>query len=307
MAGPFPADSLDANRANRLSAEQRTWLRGLAGNSRRNSMSIAFVAAVLAVILMFADKGGTERLLFIAGLLVIAAFFFVRGFMGIDPLDRDLREGYVESVEGAISKRRVSTGGRSSSVTHWIDVEHKSMHAFRDQYDAAPDAGYVRVYYVPHSMRVVNLERLADKPVPAEAMKSPQDLLKLAASGIVGFDEVKKAEARAEMAAIGRQFGGDMAHNVSPPPDAARDPRPLAEAIVGSWTNQLVTLTFKADGTASAVTAMRGREQSGRWSVDAKGMLVADVMGKQDAAEAWIAGDVLTISQRGEAMTFKRA
>ena len=308
MAGPFPADALDANRANRLSAEQRTWLRSLAKGSRGTMRSLAFVCFALAVILLFfADKGGVERILFGLVALAVGAFFFVRGFLGIDPLDADLREGYVESVEGAIAKRRVSTGGRSASVTHWIDVEHKQMRAFKDQYDAAPDAGYVRVYYVPHSMRVVNLERLADKPVPADAMKSPQDLLKLAASGIVGFDEVKKAEALAQMAAIGHQLGPNIEHNVAPPPAAARDPRPLAEAIVGSWTNQLVTLTFKADGTASAVTAMRGREQSGRWSVDGKGMLVADVMGKQDAAEAWIAGDVLTISQRGEAMTFKRA
>jgi hypothetical protein len=308
MADPFPADALDANRAGRLTAEQRTWLRGLAKGSRGTSMSIAGVAAVLAVILIFfADRGGTERLLFIAGLLVVAGFFFVRGFLGADSLDADLREGYVESVEGAIAKRTVTTSGRTSSTTtHWIDVERKRMRAFKDQYDAAPDAGYVRVYYVPHSMRVVNLERLPDHAVPEGEIKSPQDILKLAASGLVGFDEVKKAEARAEMAALGNAMAPKIEHGLTPPAASARDPRPLAEAIVGRWTSGVLTVTFNADGTATAAGAI-GPGRSGRWSVDTQGRLALDVLGEGDAAEAWVVGDELTITHAGEGMTFERA
>jgi hypothetical protein len=299
---PFPADALQANAANRLSAEQRTWLRSLAGNSRRNSMSLAFVAAVLAVILLFfADRGGSERILFGVGLLIVAGFFFVRGFLGADRLDRDLREGYVESIEGAIAKRRVSTGGRSSSVTHWIDVEHKQMRAFKDQYDAAPDAGYVRVYYVPHSMRVVNLERLADRPGDADAIKSPMDVARAGMAGIFSFDEVKSAEARARLAAAGHAMTAG-----APPPASERDPRPLAEAIVGKWTNGMITLTFNADGTVD-MNLPRGAQRQAHWSVDAQGRLVADVMGKQEAGEAWIAGDRLSITEGGEGIVLKRA
>ena len=302
MAEPFLADALQANAANRLSAEQRTWLRGLAGNSRRNSMSIAFVAAVLAVIILFlADRGGSERILFGVGLLIVAGFFFVRGFLGADPLDRDLREGYVESVEGAISKRRVSTGGRSSQVTHWIDVEHKRMRAFKDQYDAAPDAGYVRVYYVPHSMRVVNLERLPDRAGDAKAIKSPADALKLAASSIFNLDEVKGAEARAQLAAAGNAMRAG-----SRPADSELDPRPLATAILGKWTNGMVTLDFDKDGTV-AVTMPMGMERKASWSIDAQGRLVADVMGEKEAGEAWVAGDQLSIKQGGEGIVLKRA
>jgi hypothetical protein len=294
-SGPFPADALQANGANRLSAEQRTWLRGLAGNSRRNSLSLALIAGVLAVILLFfADKGGVERILFGLVLLGVAAFFFVRGFTGADPLDRDLREGYVESVEGAIAKRRVSTGGRSSSVTHWIDVENKRMRAFKDQYDAAPDAGYVRVYYVPHSMRVVNLERLPDRAGDAEAIRSPADALKLAASSIFSLDEVKGAEAGHAMQPGAR------------PPDSELDSRPLAEAIVGRWTNGMVTLDFEAGGTVS-VSMPGGVQREAHWSVDAQGRLVADVMGKKEAGEAWIAADRLSIKQGGDGIVLKRA
>jgi hypothetical protein len=301
MADPFPADALEANRANRLTAEQRTWLRSLAKNSRSTSMSIAGVAGALAVILFFfADSGGVERVLIALALLIVAAFFFVRGFTGADPLGADLRSGYVESVEGAIAKRRVSTGGRSSAVTHWIDVEHKQMRAFRDQYDAAPDAGYVRVYYVPNSMRVVNLEQLPDREGAADAVKSPKDVARLAASSIFTFDEVKGAEARAQLAAAG--------HAMAPgarPPDSELDSRPLAEAVVGRWTNGMVTLEFDAGGTVT-IDLPGGNKRQAHWSVDANGHLVADVMGEKEAGEAWVAGDRLSIRLGGEGIVLKR-
>jgi hypothetical protein len=302
MADPFPADALDANRANRLSAEQRTWLRSMAKGSRSSSMSIAGVAGVLAVILFFfADKGGVERILIALALLIVAAFFFVRGFTGADPLDADLREGYVESVDGAISKRRVSTGGRSSLVTHYIDVEHKQMQAFKDQYDAAPDAGYVRVYYVPHSMRVVNLERLPDPAGAAESVKSPADALKLAASSIFSFDEVKSAEARAQLAARGHAMQAGQR-----PPASELDPRPLAEAIIGKWSNAMVMITFSPDGTA-ALSLPGGLERQAHWSVDGQGRLVADVMGEKQASDAWIAGEQLSIKLGGEGIVLHRS
>jgi hypothetical protein len=37
---------------------------------------------------------------------------------------------------------------------------------FPATYDAAPDAGVVRLYYLPRSRRVVNLERLPNAPLP---------------------------------------------------------------------------------------------------------------------------------------------
>jgi hypothetical protein len=305
-AQPFPADALADNRAGRLSGEQQRWLRSLARNWRSSGRSIAVIAAVLGFIVLFlADKGGTTRVLLGVGLLVFAGLIFVLSIVGADSMDADLRAGKVLSVEGAIAKRTVVMHGRStSSTTYYIDVDDKSMQAFRDQYEAAPDAGYVRVYYVPRSMRVVNLEELPDKPVPDGAIKSPADVLKLAASGLVGFDEVKKAEARAEMAAISRQVGPQPAN---PPPASRRDPRPLAEAIVGAWSNGVLTLTFNPDGTVKAVTAIGAQPRDGRWSVDAQGRLVGDVMGEHAAVEAWVAGDRLTIAQAGEAMSFQRA
>lgn len=302
-SSPFPADALEANRAGRLSADQKTWLRSLAKNWRGNGRSIAGVLGLLGLLVLFlGDKGGAERILLGVGLLVVAAFVFVISIMGVDTMDADLRAGKVESVEGAIAKRTEVTHGRNtSSTTYYIDVENRQMVAFRDQYEAAPDAGYVRVYYVPHSMRVVNLEQLPDRPVPAGAMKSPQDMLKLAASSLIGFDEVRKAEARAEMAAIGHAMQPG-----APPPASERDPRPLAEAIVGKWTNGMVTITFSADGTA-ALGLPGGTERQANWSVDSQGRLVANMMGEQQAGEAWVAGDHLSIKLGGEGIVLTRA
>lgn len=300
--GPFPQDALEANRAGRLTAEQRSWLRGLARNTRSGMRGMAGVVAALGLILLFlATNGGAWRALAGAALLIVAAFLFIRSMTGGDSFDADLREGYVESVEGAIAKRTVTTGGRSSTTVHYIDVEHKQMVAFRDQYEAAPDAGYVRVFYMPHSKRVVNLERLPDHAVPGGMVHSPQDVLKLAASGLIGFDEVKKAEARAEMAAIAH-----AAQPGAPPPASERDPRPLAEAIVGTWTNGMLTVTFDADGTAT-MDLPRGNQRQAHWSVDSQGRLVADVMGEQQAGEAWVAGDHLNITLGGEGIVLRRA
>ncbi len=303
-AGPFPQDALDANAAGRLSAQQQTWLRALARGYRRGSLSLAGIAAVLAfIVLVLADRGGIERILLGVGLLVLAGFLFVRGITRSDPLDADVRTGTVDSVEGAIARRKVVTHNRSSSTTtYYIDVENKQLVAFRDQYDAAPEAGYVRVYYVPHSLRVVNLEHLPDHAVPDGVMGSPRDMMKIAAAGLIGFDEVKKAEARAELAAIGHEV---MPEGAAPPAPDARDPRPLAQAIIGRWTNGMATLEFNADGTASV--NLMGREQTGDWSVDASGRLVAGLSGGHEATDAWVAAGELTITIGGNAMKFKRA
>ena len=302
-SSPFPADALEANRAGRLSPQQRNWLRSLAKTWRSNGRTIAGVAAVLGLIVLFlADKGGAERILLGVGLLIVAVFMFVLSLMGVDTMDADLRAGKVESVEGAIAKRKQVTHGRNTSTTtYYIDVKDKQMVAFRDQYEAAPDAGYVRVYYVPHSLRVVNLERVAGPAGAADAVKSPQDALKLAARGLFSLDEQSRAEARAQLAAV----GGAMQPGASPPA-AERDPRPLAEAILGRWSNGMVTLEFDAGGTVTMDLPGGGQRQA-HWSVDPQGRLIADVMGRQEAGEAWVAGDHLSIKLGDEGIVLKRA
>ncbi len=305
-ANPFPQDALETNRAGKLVESQYAWLRALARNSRSGSMSLAAAAAVLGFILLFlANKGGATRLLAGVALLIVAGFLLVRGLTGADPLDADLRSGYVESVEGAIAKHAVTTHARSSSTTtHYIDVEGKRMQAFRDQYEAAPIAGYVRVYYLPHSMRVVNLERLPDKPLPPGALDSPQQAVKAALGGMLTLDPIARAEAAAQLASIGDAVKAKV-EGAQVPASGPHDPRPLGEAILGTWSNSLLTVSFRPDGTATVVLP-GNHERTGKWLVDAGGRLVSDATGHQDAADAYVTADQLTITADGTSLTFTR-
>jgi hypothetical protein len=307
VADVFDPGAIDANKAGRLADDQRKWLRNLSSGSRRGSLTAALVCAVLGLLLIFAagpPQYAVTKPLLGFGFMVVAGFLFVRGILGADALTEDLRDRKVDVVEGAISKRRVSTGGRSSRVTHYIDVEGECLEAFHDQYEAAPDAGWVRVYYLPHSHRVVNFERLPDKPLPAGAFDSPQAAMK-AAAGAVHGSEAARAEAMAQLQAMGAAMRATVAGDATPPPPDQRDSRPLAEAIVGSWTNGFVTIDFNSDGTATGSAA--GRHHDGHWSVDSSGKLVADVMGHSQAVDAWVTADGLTIADNGSAMKFSRA
>jgi hypothetical protein len=53
-------------------------------------------------------------------------------------------------------------------------------------------------------------------------------------------------------------------------------------------------------------TLPNGQQRSGRWSIGSDGKLHSNALGSDLAAEAWVAGDTLSISEGGEGMAFKR-
>jgi hypothetical protein len=67
-----------------------------------------------------------------------------------------------------------------------------------------------------------------------------------------------------------------------------------------------MSMTFMPDGTLVA-TARGGKQRQGRWSIGADGKIHAEGAGPSGAAEAWVAGDTLTVSQDGESAAFHRA
>jgi len=308
-SGPFPQYALESNREGRLSDGQKQSLRAMSRNSRKSGLSIAATCAALGLVIWLAPGAPqyavTKPLIGLA-LVAAALFFLLRAMMGGDSLTQDLRSGKVEAVEGAITKVRISGTGSAPS-THYFDVEGRRLHVTLSQYDWAPDAAIVRVFFLPHSHRAVNFERLADRPLPAEAMDSPREAIKQALGAFGAHDETSRAEARARLAAMADQLRVKVEGSaVAPPPQGQRDPRPLSESIVGTWSNGLLTFAFAPDGTGTA-TLPGGRVRSGHWSVGPDGRLVADVMGHSDAAEAWVAGDELTISEGGQGIVLKRA
>jgi hypothetical protein len=305
MGEVSPADALETNRAGRLTDQQRRDLRGQSRGLRKAELQFAVILTILGLIVWFAagpPKYATVKPLVGIALLIIAGFLVVRAFLGADPLTHDLRSTNVQSVEGAITKTSVTAHSRgTSSTSYFFVVSGTKLKVSRFEYQAAPEAGIVKVYYLPHSHQLVNLERLPDRPLPADAFKSPQvaqDLLR----GMRSHDTNQVAEARAEAAALGNALQAAITKGATPPPDGARDPRPLAEAIVGAWDSPLMSVSFATDGTLNA-TMPGGRKRSGTWSVDGSGHLLSDITGP---TEAWVSGDHLTVTIGGQGLTFQR-
>ena len=311
-------EALDANKAGRLTDQQRNNLRAMSRGLRKNELWLAGGAAVIGLLVWFgagpASYAAFKPLIGIA-CIIIAGFLLVRAFLGADSLTTDLRSGQVQQVDGAVSKwsNTVHSRGRTSSssvTTHYVQVEQVQVETSAGFYQQVPDAGIVRMYYLPHSRRLVNLEQLADRPLPAGAMSDPriamQDAKQALIGGLLG-DHARSAEARAQLAAIGNAMTGQIEAGGTPPPAAERDQRPLAQAIVGVWRNPMMTITFAGDGTASMTSSMGMMNRVGHWSVDPGGRLVADIAGSAEPVDAWIVGDRLTVSIGGTGVNFERA
>jgi hypothetical protein len=309
---PFPQDALEANRAGQLTRAQRLGFRGQSRGFRKAELQFAVIATIIGLLVWFAPgpaKYATVKPLIGIGCLILAGFLVVRSFLGADSLTQDLRDGRVESVEGAIAKTSVTSDSRgSSSTSYFFHVGGIRVKVWRGAYQAAPEAGFVKIYYLPHSHELVNLERVADTALPADAMKSPHVVEELAKEAFHSHDPIQAAEARAHLATMGEAVKATIT-NVGPPPSADRDPRPLAQAIVGDWSNAFMNVSFAADGTLSASMpgAPGARPRSGNWSVDSSGHLVSDVMGGGPMpTDAWVSGDQLTVYVGKNGVTFQR-
>jgi hypothetical protein len=310
--GPFPQEAVEDNRAGRLTGLQRQAFRTQARGFRKSELQFAVIATVIGLLVWFAEgpaKYATVKPLIGIGCLILAGFLVVRSFLGADSLTHDLRSGRVESVEGAITKTIVtSQGGSSSSTSYYFTVAGTRVNVWRAAYHAAPEAGMVKIYYLPHSHQLVNLERVVDTAMSGDAMKSPRVIQELVAE-MRSHDPNQAAEARAHLATMGDAMNASISHAAAPPPEAARDSRSLAEAVVGTWGNPLMSVTFGADGTLTVdMPAMPvGGHRSGHWSVDPSGHLVADIMGGVPApAEAWVTGEQLTVNFGHDALTLQR-
>jgi hypothetical protein len=127
-----------------------------------------------------------------------------------------------------------------------------------------------------------------------------------AITALTSGDSAKSAEARAELEAIGNAMRAERSAAATLPPVGERDPRPLAEAILGTWQTGPISMTFMPDGTL-VMALPGGRQRQGRWSVGSDGRLHANATGRDQATDAWVAGNVLTISENGQGMAYQRA
>ena len=306
-ADPFPTDALEANRSGQLTNQQRDRLRPLARYARQSALIGAGILVVASLMVLTDRHLSLPAVLRVplAGIcLVFAAVFLLRAIVGGDALSRDLRHMKVHSAEGPIGKHRGGSTGRSGKRAYLFDVGDGTFRvASRASYDAAPDAGMVRVFFLPRSRRVVNLERLPDAAFAPGT--TAQDVVASLGAAVRSHSRRDVNELRAKMAPVMDAVKAARDEPVTSPPLGARDPRPLEQAIVGTWRNPILTIAFQADGSVSA-TMLGGMQRRGRWSVDRAGRLISDVMGHQDAAQAWVVGDELTITVDATALTFTR-
>jgi hypothetical protein len=292
-------DALVDNRAGRLTGAQRKNLGAMSRGWRTAEVQFAGVFAVIGLLVWFAE--GPARYAVIKPLvgiafLILAVTLVVIAVVGADPVTRDARAGRVASAEGAIRKWTETTHGRSSSTTsHYAEVDNIRVEMSQPTYQDVPGAGIVRIFYLPNSHRLVNFEQLADRPLPDGAMTDRHFALKAAAGSIFG-----SADARAEMAAMEHVMQAQVKTSLTPP--AAGETKPLGEALPGTWTNSMMTVTFGADGSVSAILP-GGMKRSGHWSVDSSGHLVTDLMGRHGSLEAWVTGEELTVELGGQGVT----
>ncbi len=222
--------------------------------------------------------------------------------------------GLVESAQGAITKKfwhpSDLTGESSAppSFQIWVASRLAGNQQFssgQDLYDSAPSDGMVRLFYLPHSRWAVNFELLPDASPPDRRLddRVRQNLLDLQAAR-KAHDAIGEAEARAEMAAIRRQAAGDPPEH-RPGAAGRLEPAALREAAIGNWTSPLLSISIRDDGTLTATLAS-GPASSGRWSVDAAGRVVTDVLGAAQVIDASIAGDVLTLVLNGRTLNLRR-
>ena len=160
--------------------------------------------------------------------LAVAAFLVLRAVGGADALSHDLKVGRVQFAEGAIGKSSQSVDEGNDICS--LDVGDSRFNVMPMTYDAAPDAGYVRLYFLPTSRIVVNLERLPDPPVEIGA--AARDIVQALGAAARFHDRRMLNEARASMAGLGNAMKAGFAQPLTPPADT-QDPRPLGKAILG--------------------------------------------------------------------------
>lgn len=273
-------DALEANRAGRLSDQQRRELDAAARQHHGGVVGLAF-----------------RRIL---------------------PLGKDVQAGRVDSVEGAVTKRMgtdidyILTGAAAQSPAPtsyrlWVASRELGNQEFRtsqDVYDAVPEAGMVRLFYLPRSRWAVNVEPLPDLPVDVsqEAVAQVLDHTKAARDA---RDKVGVAEARAEMAAIEHGMEAYVP-TAGAPTGAPSDPATLASELVGTWSSPFLTVSVQDDGTLTTEIPGVG-EESGRWSVDTDGHLRLEAMGGSHVVDASVDGEWLSLAIQDRSFRLKRS
>jgi hypothetical protein len=256
---PFSAAALPDNRAGRLTTEQIGNLRTDAGKSRRSGLLAGLAITAFGLVIIWGAlagriPGSKLKPLALGAVFVIGGGLWLRsGGMTRGPrAEQAASESTVlDLVEGAFRRERVDSmnlGGHNNARTgdarynYYLYVGARQIRVGEAVYDASPDDGLVRVYVLPDSDVVVNLERLSNAPptaLEARAMDIVRERFGAIPAGEHTFAEKRGPAAAAELQA----------------------------ALLGRWQAQGMPMgfEFRADGTV--VAGATGAEEVQRWEV----------------------------------------
>ena len=297
-------DALAENRRGHLTGDQARRFQLMVKGRRNSVRGVALpFGAIAALLLLWTGPAATAAKRHLAGLGFLAAAVVLLIAPAFDPLAADVRDARVETVEGAIGKRRVQSQSKTGMTRYYLVIAGRQLRTYLSAYESAPDAGYVRAYYLPRTRKLVNLERLPNPPLPSSPDEA-RDMIGGIARTLFSTDRVASAEARAKASGLIDDVKSVIESSDSPTAPAAGGL--VRQALVGTWTHPLVTVTLADDGIATVITVM-GARQAGRWSVDSQGRLLTNVTGTMEPADAALDGDHLTIQLEGRRLTFTRA
>jgi hypothetical protein len=226
----------------------------------------------------------------------------------------DLKSGAVATVEGALRKKKpinLSQSPESAGAQHYaLEVGGEDYEVpSRRVWDEIPPMGWARLYYLPRSRVVVNLELLPDHDVetsPQDVVGTLRDAIGSALSpGLTKRSRIRRAERAAHAQAVVRSaFKGTP--EISPDPTMPETAAPAD--LVGSWTSMFFNVEVRGDGTLTIENA-QGVHQPGRWMVDADGQLHVCLDGgdSDDLVTPFtVSEDRLNLQFAGQEMTLER-
>jgi hypothetical protein len=158
--------ALDSNRRGELTATQRDGFALLLQQRNRSALGIAaalLAVAVLVGVFAAASLSAVWRIAIVVVALGIAVSLILRVLTGGDKaLGRDLRHGRVQAATGPITKEQESAMDVDSTSVYILKVGDERFTVTAATFEGAPRNGQVRLYYLPASRKVVNLEAFTD-------------------------------------------------------------------------------------------------------------------------------------------------
>jgi hypothetical protein len=163
---PFPSEALDSNRRGELTAAQRDGFARHLRQRNRNALGIAgalLAVGVLIGVFTTPSLSPVWRIAIVGVPFGIAVSLILRVLTGADKaLGRDLRHGRVHAVTGPITKEQESAMDVESTNVYILKVGDQRFTVAAVTFEAAPRSGPVRLYFLPASRKVVNLEAFTD-------------------------------------------------------------------------------------------------------------------------------------------------